>query len=144
MSIKIRRKKMDKISEMLSNSGLRKTPQRVSILKVLDKAKKPVSQDQIAKKLRDSAPDKVTIYRCLEKFVETELVHLAYIQDRISYYELSDRCTHKQCHPHFTCVNCGDTCCMANASVPMAKGISKGFRVQRQQVRLEGLCPNCI
>lgn len=138
---------MRNTEQMLCSSGLRKTQPRQNILKLLARAKKPLSQNEIGKRLQnrpcDSTPDKVTIYRCLEKFVKSGLVHLAYIQDRISYYELSDRCSKKQCHPHFTCIKCGNTTCMETASVPMAKGLSKGFKLHRQQVRLEGLCPNC-
>lgn len=135
---------MKDIEKMLSSAGLRRTNPRKTILNVLDKAKRPLSQDEISKRIENSTPDRVTVYRCLEKFIECGLVHLAYINDRISYYELSDRCTHKQCHPHFTCLNCGQTSCMESASIPIAKGISKGFKVQRQKVQLEGICPNCV
>ena len=131
------------IEKMLSDTGLRRTQQRINILKVLQKAKRPVSQHEIRRKLRKSSPNKVTVYRCLEKFMDSGLVHQAYVQDRISYYELGDRCSKQQCHPHFTCLSCGNTSCMETASVPMAKGISRGFKIHRQQVRLEGICPNC-
>jgi len=132
-----------KIDELLGKAALRKTRQRVNILKVLLKAKSPLSQDQITRKLRTTAPNKVTVYRCLEKFTKVKLVHNAYLQDRTRYYELSNRCTENQCHPHFTCTSCGITTCMEKARIPMAKGIDKGYIVHRQQVRLEGLCPNC-
>jgi Fur family ferric uptake transcriptional regulator len=134
---------MKNINLMLKNAGLRQTKQRISILNVLSKANNPLSQDEINKKIENTTPDKVTVYRCLEKFVKSGLVHHAYVKDRVSYYELSDRCSEIQCHPHFTCTICGSTVCMENASVPLAKGITKGFKVQRQQVRLEGLCPDC-
>ncbi len=102
-----------------------------------------MSQEEIAFKLKGNTPNKVTIYRCMEDFLAVGLIHEAYIEARKRYYELGHHCNDTQCHPHFTCIKCGITQCMFEASVPMAKGIQKGFLVHRQQVRLQGLCPNC-
>jgi len=132
-----------KIESALKKAGLKKTRQRVDILRVLLNAKQPLTAEQIGRKLRRAAPNKVTIYRCLESFVEAALVHRAYLGDRTWHYELGDHCTELQCHPHFTCTRCGLTRCMVDSTVGMVKGLEQGFVVHRQQVRLEGLCPRC-
>jgi Fur family ferric uptake transcriptional regulator len=127
---------------LLKEAGLYCTAARMAIVEVLAAAAHPLSQDQIAQAL-SAHPDKVTIYRTLTSLVKADLVHRAYVDERAAYYELSHHCTEKQCHPHFTCTNCGQTHCLTELEIPMAKSPHQGFHIQRQKVRLEGLCPAC-
>jgi Fur family ferric uptake transcriptional regulator len=129
--------------EMLKASKLYCTQCRVAILKVLAKAGKPLSQGQIARRLGKNRLNKVTIYRTLESFRQAGLVHKAFIHKRAAYFELASHCSEIHCHPHFTCKSCGVTNCLIGLSVPLVKGLKKGFVIHRQQVRLEGLCPQC-
>lgn len=131
------------IRDVLKTAKLYCTEVRIAILKLLMKTDKPLSQDQIAQQLGNKHFDKVTIYRTLESLLKVGLVHKAYIEKRACHYELSNNCTESQCHPHFTCRSCGSTHCLREISLPMAKSPYKGFIIQRQQVRLEGLCPAC-
>ena len=133
----------DKARQMLKEARLYCTEARVAILQVLMQAARPLRQDQIARQLTLRAMNKVTIYRTLESLVEVGLVHRAFTYKRAWHFELADRCTERQCHPHFTCTNCGITHCLMDVLLPMAKVPQKGFIVNRQQVRLEGLCPAC-
>ena len=130
--------------EMLKAAKLYCTAGRVAILKVLMKADKPLSQDQIAQKSGKERFDKVTIYRTLESLLGVGLVHKVFIDKRARHFELAHNCTERQCHPHFTCTSCGNTTCLTGVILPMAKSPHKGFVIHRQQVRLEGLCPTCI
>ena len=129
--------------EILKKAKLYCTSSRVSILKVLMNAGKPLSQDQIAQESGREYFDKVTIYRTLESLLGVGLVHKVFIDKRAQHFELSHKCTESQCHPHFTCTKCGDTHCLTGISLPMAQSPHKGFIINRQQVRLEGLCPKC-
>jgi Fur family ferric uptake transcriptional regulator len=131
------------IREMLKSAGLYYTENRVSILKVLFKSGKPLSEKKIATMSGERHFDKVTIYRTLESLAKAGLVHKAFINKRASHFELAHRCTERQCHPHFTCTNCGSTHCLTDISLPMATTRHKGFIINRQQVHLEGLCPAC-
>lgn len=128
---------------MLKAAKLRCTKCRVSILKVLAKADKPLSQGQIAERLGKNRLNKVTIYRTLESFCRTGLVHKAFIDKRTNRFELANRCGEIQCHPHFICTGCGDMHCLTEMSLPMAKSPYKGFVISRQRIQLEGLCPKC-
>lgn len=128
---------------MLETVKLYSTKGRLAILKVLMKADKPLSQVQIARKLGKKHFDKVTIYRTLESLLKVGLVHKAFMGKRACYFELARNCTESQCHPHFTCTNCGSTHCLTEISLPMAKSPHKGFIIHRQQVRFEGICPAC-
>jgi Fur family ferric uptake transcriptional regulator len=128
---------------MLKTAKLYCTKGRVAILKVLIKAGKPLSQDQIARRSGKEQFDKVTIYRTLESLLQIGLVHKVFMDKRAQHFELAHNCTERQCHPHFTCTNCGDTHCLTEVSLPIAKSPHRGFVIHRQQVRLEGLCPKC-
>jgi Fur family ferric uptake transcriptional regulator len=132
-----------KAKELLKAASLRRTNPRIAVLAALLDAKKPLTQRQIAKKLGQKAPDKVTIYRILETLLNANLVHRAFLRLSSWHFELAHNCTKNQCHPHFTCTGCGDTHCLTELSVPMAKNPHKNFIIHRQQVRLEGLCPKC-
>jgi len=129
--------------EMLKSAKLYSTRGRVAILKVLIKAGRPLSQEEIAAHSGRKHFDKVTIYRTLESLLKVGLVHKAFIDKRAWHFELARNCSERQCHPHFTCTNCGNTHCLTGVSLPMAKSPHKGFVFHRQQVHLEGLCPAC-
>jgi Fe2+ or Zn2+ uptake regulation protein len=147
----------DKARQILKDAKLYCTEARVAILQVLMQAARPLRQDQIAERVAGFQPairgrdaldtrnalNKVTVYRTLESLIAVELVHRAFTYKRAWYFELADHCTEHQCHPHFTCTGCGVTHCLTDILLPMARVSQKGFIVNRQQVRLEGLCPAC-
>ena len=128
---------------MLRGAKLRCTRGRAAILEILAAAKKPLTREQIASELGKKGLNKVTIYRALERFVRAGLVHKAFLQARTWHFELAENCTASQCHPHFTCTDCGETHCLTEITVPMAKSPYKGFVIDRQRVQLEGVCPEC-
>jgi Fur family ferric uptake transcriptional regulator len=129
--------------EMLKTARLYSTKGRVAIIKLLMKAGKPLSQEQIARRYGKKRVDKVTIYRTLESLLSVGLVHKVFTDKRAQHFELAHNCTEQQCHPHFTCSSCGDTHCLTDVSLPLAKSPHRGFVINRQQVCLEGLCPKC-
>ena len=133
----------NQIRQMLKAAGLYRTRCRADVIKVLLGADRPVTQDEIARELGQGRCNKTSIYRTLASLVEAGLVHRAYMDERASHFELAHNCTQTQCHPHFTCTSCGQTQCLTEVSVPLAKTRRKGFVIERQQVRLEGLCPLC-
>jgi len=132
-----------KARAMLKKARLYCTEARIAVLKVLMEVARPLRQDQVAEQVTRRALNKVTVYRTLESLVAVGLVHRAFTQNRAWHFELADHCSEKQCHPHFTCTNCGVTHCLTDISVPIARIAGKGFVISRQQVRLEGLCPAC-
>ena len=132
-----------KIKNLLSSVNLRRTVPRMAILGVLLKASRPITQEQVAEYLAPETADKVTIYRTLENFLKAGLVHKAFLHERTWHFELAHHCTKNQCHPHFTCTNCGNTNCLTEVSLPLTKNVRKGFVIHRQRVQFEGLCPQC-
>jgi Fur family ferric uptake transcriptional regulator len=133
----------DKARDMLQDARLYCTEARLAILKVLLQAAGPLRQDQIAQRLPEPALNKVTVYRTLACLMAAGVVHRVFLGNRAWHFELANHCTEKQCHPHFTCTNCGVTHCLTDITLPLAQVSRKGFVISRQQVRLEGLCPAC-
>jgi len=129
--------------KMLKAAKLYCTDCRAAVLKVLIKAGRPLTQEQIAQRLGKNRLDKVTIYRTLGSLFKVGVVHRAFVDERAQHFELADNCSESQCHPHFTCTSCGVTHCLTGMSLPMAKSPYKGFIIHHQEVRLEGLCPAC-
>jgi Fur family transcriptional regulator, ferric uptake regulator len=129
--------------ESLKGAGLYSTRARVAILDVLLDAGRPLDKKEIVLKLGHVGPDEVTVYRTLESFCEKGLVHKVFSSGRACRFEPAHNCGEVQCHPHFTCRRCGVTQCLTGVTVPLARGLQKGYRLLRQQVRLEGICPGC-
>lgn len=126
---------------MLDRANLSKTRPRLEVLGVLLQARMALNRDQIAAQLARKI-NKVTIYRVLAALCRAKIVHKAFTHNRAAHYELSHNCSETQCHPHFTCTNCGLTHCLLGQSLPLVQPL-QGFIIHRQQVKLEGLCPKC-
>jgi len=133
-----------KIDRLLISANLRRTKPRIAVLGALLAAATPLTRRQVAKRISIGCPDKATIYRTLESFIGAGLVHKAFLQNRTWHFELAYNCTESQCHPHFTCTNCGDTHCFTEMMLPVIKSPAhKGFVIQHQRTQFEGLCPRC-
>jgi Fur family ferric uptake transcriptional regulator len=133
----------EKVDNLLRSAKLKRTEPRRMILEILLAANRPQTADEIVSAMGKTCPNRVTVYRTLESMVSGGVVHRAFVEERSQHYELADRCTEHQCHPHFVCTDCGQTHCLTQVSVPMATSPPAGFVIHRQQVRLEGLCPEC-
>ena len=128
--------------DMLRQCGLRLTAPRTAVLAALLEAGQPLTQEDIAARIGTDAPNKTTIYRTLMSLMEQNLIHKAYIKDRIWHFEPAHHCGENQCHPHFTCVKCNRTQCLTGIHPPLID-LPDGYRILRQQIRLEGLCDAC-
>jgi Fe2+ or Zn2+ uptake regulation protein len=133
----------ENIDNLLNSAKLKRTLPRRTILEAMLNANRPQTADEIASAMGKARPNRVTVYRTLESMVGAGLVHRAFVEERSRHYEMADRCSERQCHPHFVCSDCGQTHCLTQISVPMATSPPAGFVIHRQQVRLEGLCPAC-
>ncbi|MCE5184593.1 MAG: transcriptional repressor [Planctomycetaceae bacterium] len=130
------------VSDLLRQAGLRLTAPRERILQSLLEAGAPLTQEQIAERLGASAPNKTTIYRTLMSLAGKGLVHRAYLGERTWHFEPAHHCSQHQCHPHFTCTRCRKTRCMTQVKAPLL-ALPKGYRLERQSIRIEGVCSAC-
>jgi Fur family transcriptional regulator, ferric uptake regulator len=148
---------------MLREAGLRRTPVRLGVLEVLGSSGgQPVGVPQVLEKLPQDT-DAVTVYRTLNTFTRTGLVHRVRGEDRTWRYALSPHRptgqTHGRSaaapetpsaahgHPHFVCDGCGTLECLEKSQIPkdFVRSLRVGSRydVRYPEVVLHGLCPRC-
>ena len=132
----------ERITDLLRKTGLKATKGRVEVLELFFEAGRPLAQMQIMEMLRLKL-DRASVYRILNAFAEAGIIHMAYVDGRHRVYELPDKCSGRNCHPHFSCRGCGMTACLEDFHVHYKGTLGKGFVAERQKVLIEGLCPDC-
>lgn len=132
---------IDKIKER----GYRITQQREAILRILSKAKRPITAKTLQKKLRRKV-NKATIYRNLEFLVENNLVKEYYFEDNFVRYELAN----KPHHHHLICKTCRkinpiDSDALEDVLLITQKEIEKTykFKIQKHVLEFYGECRAC-
>lgn len=135
---------------MLRGSGLRRTPARTAILKLLESASGPMTVHDLASRLTLGS-DLVTIYRTLNVLADKGILRRVRGDDRSWRYELAsagdDRSAHV--HAHFVCDRCGRVECLPEVAMPEMPTIArkstrgKGYSITKQELILHGECPRC-
>lgn len=128
--------------QILRECGLRVTPVRLAILRIMEAAPSALHAQEIfdrvaasegvgtqaaARKSRggedaSARPDRVTVYRTLNALVGSGIAHKVDPGDRVFRFSLTDhaRCTHEHHvheHPHFVCDTCGKVECLQDTEV---------------------------
>ncbi len=130
----------------LKDAGLRRTPVRVAVLRILDQALGPIDAPAIAAKI-DHPTDTVTVYRTLNTFTRKKLIHRMSSDTgwRYAMGRPDAKAVHQ--HPHFICDECGDVECVKKSSVPssLLSSLRLGSRylLSYAEVIVHGVCPKC-
>jgi Fur family ferric uptake transcriptional regulator/Fur family zinc uptake transcriptional regulator len=127
---------------LLKLAGLKVTPVRMEILDYLVEAGHPLSHAEIHSAL--PGMDRVTIYRTLTAFTETDIAHQIQGPDgswRFCAHERSfEGCPGN--HPHFLCESCGRMVCLLDQHMPRVE-VAEGDIVKSKQFVLHGKCSEC-
>ncbi len=133
--------------EMLTSAKLEATPNRLRVLEVVGNNSYPLSAGDIFKTLeRGSSINRVTVYRILDRLVDQGVVERLSTGGRAAYYGLAPN-EHHQPHPHFYCKVCGQMDCLNPESLSIeTDAIQKTFpgRIDKVEVRMDGICKNCL
>ncbi|MEO7802190.1 MAG: transcriptional repressor [Ginsengibacter sp.] len=90
--------------------------------------------------------DRVTIYRTLQSFVESGIIHLIPTTDNsIKYALCKDDCQtghHHDNHVHVVCDECKQTTCLDEVVIPIIK-LPKGFTPHQSEMMVSGICKDC-
>ena len=123
---------------------MKNTKQRTIIIQILQKAKKPLSANDIfirAAKIQPSIA-LTTIYRNLEKLYENDLIIRYRIDEKEYCYELK-----RENHTHYLiCKNCRKKVDLPECPLKeLEKNISNstGFKITSHNLELEGYCDKC-
>ncbi len=134
------------IQGILKQNQLSTTESRKAILKLFLESNGALEHSVIEKKTGEQF-DRVTIYRTLQTFQKSGIIHTIPSVDNVVRYALcQDECKqghHHDNHVHFVCDSCGVTYCLQNIVVPEVK-LPMGFRTSAIDVLANGICKNCI
>lgn len=133
------------IAEVLRRNNLSVTESRKKILNLFLNQEGALAHSDIERKAGEKF-DRVTIYRTLQTFVEKGIIHTIPTSDNSILYALcKDNCTeghHHDNHVHFVCLQCGNTICLENVSVPEVK-LPKGYTTTNIEMVVNGICRDC-
>lgn len=133
------------LSEELKKHGLRKTSFRLELLALFQEITSSLSAEEVKNRIAGKT-DKVTVYRALDAFEKSGLIHRVPGKGNVTRYALcqtecgSDNHLHN--HAHLICNVCTDTFCIEDVEMPVIKE-TNGFNIQSSKLILEGECPDC-
>jgi Fur family ferric uptake transcriptional regulator len=125
---------------LLKDSGLRITPGRLRILKLLQEAPKPLSTRDLQDQLDFLNLDQATIYRILKVLKQHGLVQNVMVGHKHQHWEPADH------HHHLVCKNCSKVVSLPECGLKhLETQISDTHHFQNLTHSLEffGLCPDC-
>jgi len=129
---------MEKLTTLLQQSSLKSTPQRLAILKTIDKYGHICIED-IYNELKSTFPSMslATIYKNINTLKDENILSEINIQNAKPKYEIK-----KHSHGHFICKNCGSIYDfeLQNSCNPHLNEISK---IEDSEVYLYGICKKC-
>jgi Fe2+ or Zn2+ uptake regulation protein len=130
------------LQESLGKGGLRTTPQRQHVYKVLLEKKDHPTAEEVFIRAKKGMPEIsiATVYNCLDALVSCGLVRQVN-QDR----EATRFCSNMQPHHHFYCDQCGGAYDIDRESHDSEPPVAmpRGFKPNRYEVTIRGLCPDC-
>ena len=127
----------------LRAAGMRQTPQREAILRVLEASDRPLTVEEIWGSMEARRSGLPTVYRNLERFVQEGWAESMLGPDQVMRFV---RCHSPHHHHHLSCEQCGrmvevDGCGLETSLAAMET--RSGFKVTRHQLHLFGICPAC-
>ncbi len=138
---------IEDLTNELHSSRYKLTPQRQSILKVLEEHRdRHLSAEEIYEILREGSAEigLATVYRTLDLFVELNILHKVDFDDGRSRYELAPNQCHR--HHHLICLLCGQ---VIEAKEDLLSQLEEtieqenGFLVLDHDVKFYGYCQQC-
>ena len=121
----------------------RKTKVSDGVIEILKKAASPLSVFQILDQLKDNGlhPNKTTIYRIINKLLNTRVISEIATKNKGNSYELFTKN-----HFHFICNQCDNISCLDDdKAINMDALISnKKFKIESKNFNFYGVCELCL
>ena len=127
--------------KLLRDHGLKVTPQRLEILRYLEKYRNHPTADEIynALKKRNPSLSKTTVYNTLETMHKQRLVDVLTISESERRYDLR-----RESHHHFMCQECGQILDIEIACPNCHRIIDGEHRVDEVHGYFKGVCSECL
>lgn len=135
------------MKEILKEKGYKATPARLAILEVFRESKKPLTAENIYKKLRKDKRrrniNEATVYRTIATLLRGKIIIELDFRRDASFFELN-----REHHHHITCVKCHAIENFTNKVIEKTLGgivrsSSKFISIKDHSLELFGLCKNC-
>jgi Fur family transcriptional regulator, ferric uptake regulator len=124
--------------------GLKHTAGREALLHTLIRADQPLSHKEICDRLEGTIHyDPVSIYRSLETFISSGIVHRIEGDNRTWLFAVCTCREGNHCHPHFFCRSCGKSECLKDLQMPGTSGLEDSYLVEEKRFYLKGVCKSC-
>lgn len=133
-----------KAIDTLKNHKLRVTETRTKVLGEFMEGNTALKQTDLEHKLGNSF-DRVTIYRTLNAFLESGIIHKIPDDSGATQYALCDNCDvheHHDEHIHFKCTVCNKLECLDHYTVPQFE-VPQGYTVKTADLVVTGICADC-
>lgn len=137
-------KSTGELRAVLRGAGLRATPSRVAVLRLLLAKGGPMSHADVATALEEGGWDRATLYRNLLDLTKTGLAHRNDLGDHVWRFEAAG--DHEvTLHPHFVCNSCGGVECLDGAVIVVPRGAQapRALKSGGVEVHVKGLCDTC-
>lgn len=130
------------VRDQLKNAGLVATKQRVVLLSLLHKAKRPLSVEELLQNIGRSM-NMTTVYRALDQLVNARLARKVQLGDNHARYESVGK--H---HHHVVCRSCGTIAevagCLPDSFFAHIKRSQKQFAtIEDHALEFFGVCVRC-
>lgn len=133
------------MDDLFIKYGLKKTSFRKELLIFFKSSSSSITVKKIIKKFASSV-DKVSIYRALNSFEKSGLIHKVPDKKNLLRYSLcSSECgpgKHSHDHAHLLCSICDETFCLDDFLLPNIKS-HNGYVINNYKIILEGSCLSC-
>ena len=133
------------MDDLFIKYGLKKTSFRNELLIFFQSSSSSLTVKKIIKKFASSV-DKVSIYRALNSFEKSGLIHKVPDKNNLLRYSLcSSECgpgKHSHDHAHLLCSICDETFCLDDFLLPNIKS-HNGYVINNYKIILEGSCLSC-
>ena len=131
----------NRLTERLVAGGLRSTPQREHVYRVLVEQRDHPTAEEVFIRAKRGTPDisMATVYNCLDALVKCGLVRQVQLDRGATRF-----CPNMREHCHFYCDSC-DTVFDVDLPAKPRSGITlpHGFKAEHYEVAIHGICPDC-
>ncbi len=128
------------LTEKLSTSGFRFTPQRQQVYDVILHKRDHPTAEEVFIRAKKQMPDisHATVYNCLDALVKCGLVRQVQLQRGATRF-----CPNMEEHCHYYCDACGKVFDVPLHTVSTAMSRPEGFRVDHYDIAVHGRCASC-
>jgi Fur family transcriptional regulator, peroxide stress response regulator len=136
---------LEKLLSLSKEKGLKLTPQRMVIFRILSECNQHVTVDQVYQKASAEYPmlSPATVYRNMEQMVESYLLKHLDLGGSSMRYD-----TNLEEHHHFVCTECGVVCDVyldnINYSLDESRSPLGKVQINSLDLHLQGTCGECL